>query len=166
MATQHTHSSTPFTQKLHDIVLVCDGVSGPANVGGLFRLCDALGVKHIYFGNAEIDFSSERLKRTSREAHKHIPYAVSEDMSADIQKLAASGYRLVALEITDTSLPLSQFQKDPSEKIALIIGNEQHGISSEVLNVVTDIVHIEMFGLNSSMNVVHATAIALHTLIA
>ena len=51
------------------------------------------------------------------------------------------------------------------QKIALVIGNEQLGISAEVLELVQQTIHIEMFGKNSSMNVVQAAGIGLYSLI-
>ena len=44
------------------------------------------------------------------------------------------------------------------------IGNERQGVSERILKQVQEVVHIEMFGKNSSMNVAQATAIALYEL--
>jgi tRNA G18 (ribose-2'-O)-methylase SpoU len=48
--------------------------------------------------------------------------------------------------------------------MALIIGNENFGLSKTVLDQCHDVLHIEMYGQNSSMNVVQATSIALYEL--
>ena len=44
----------------------------------------------------------------------------------------------------------------------MIVGDENFGISEAVLKVSDTIIHINMFGQNSSMNVVQATTIALY----
>ena len=46
----------------------------------------------------------------------------------------------------------------------MIVGNENFGISESVLKKVDQTVHITMYGNNSSMNVVQATAIGLYVL--
>ena len=48
--------------------------------------------------------------------------------------------------------------------IALIAGSEVSGISPELLEAAHQTAHIEMYGTNSSMNVVQATAIGLYEL--
>ena len=48
--------------------------------------------------------------------------------------------------------------------IVLIIGNENHGVSDDLLRQSDIVLHIEMYGNNSSMNVTHAAAIALYEL--
>ena len=62
-------------------------------------------------------------------------------------------------QLSHTTTPLA------NKKIALVIGGENHGISSEVLQEIDIAVHITMYGKNSSMNVVQATGIALHCII-
>ena len=44
----------------------------------------------------------------------------------------------------------------------LVIGDENFGVSDNILSISDAIIHIDMFGQNSSMNVVQATSIALY----
>lgn len=164
MEQQHSHQSTIFTEKQYPIVIIGDGVSGPANIGGLLRLGDAFGVERLLFGNAEIDFNAPRLRRAARNAHTSVPHGLIDDMESCIAELKLDDYHIIGLEITSGSKPIQQMKRSKTEKIALVIGNERHGISSEVLAMVEETVHIEMFGVNSSMNVTQATAIALFEL--
>lgn len=164
MEQQHSHKTTSFSEKQHPIIIIGDGVSGPANVGGLLRLGDAFGVEQLSLGNAEIDFTSPRVRRAARNAHKTIPHSVVEDIVGFISELKSEGYLILGLEITSLSKPIQQIKYSKNRKIALVIGNERHGISSEVLATVHETAHIEMFGVNSSMNVTQATAIALFEL--
>ncbi len=47
-------------------------------------------------------------------------------------------------------------------KICLILGSEQSGVSPSLLEIADHTVHIRMLGLNSSMNVATACAIAVY----
>ena len=165
MSSQLDHSSSKFTKNKFPIVLVCDGVRSPANIGSLFRVCDALGIEKIIFCNASINFSSTRLLRTARNTHKKVDYTISDNCLEEINVLKQKGYRLLALEITDNSIPIEEINTEKSDKIALVIGNEQHGISEKILSQVSTSTHINMYGKNSSMNVVQATSIALYSII-
>ena len=164
MEQQHSHNSTFFSEKQHPIVIIADGVSGPANIGGLLRLGDAFGVEQLLFGNALIDFTTPRLRRAARHTHTSILHSLIEDIESCITELKSDGYYIIGLEITSGSKPIQQLKRVKTEKVALVIGNEQQGISSEVLALVDETAHIEMFGNNSSMNVTQATAIALFEL--
>lgn len=164
MSAQLDHKNTSFSSRKSNIKVICDGVNSPANVGSLFRICEAFGVEEVIFCNADINFSSNRLLRTARDTIKKVPFRVSENILEEIQELSKANYKLLALEITDKSLPIDKIKLNKDEKIALFIGNEQTGISPSVLNHLQNSVHIEMFGENSSMNVTHAAAIALFSL--
>lgn len=164
MSHQHTHKSTPFSAKKFPLIIISDGLQSPANIGALFRICDAFGVSEIVFCNASVNLNSSRLQRTSRNTHLKVPFRISEDIISEIDKLRSTGYKAIALEITDMSIPLEEYSLNSSDKIALIVGNENTGISKQVLQVAEDNVHITMFGQNSSMNVIQATSIALYAL--
>ncbi len=165
MPVKLTHSESNPSQSSFPLILVCDGVQSPSNIGALFRISDALGVSKIIFCNAEINFYSPRLQKTARNTQLYVSYSEKENTFKTIEKLKTEKYSIVSLEITDSSVPIEKLPKFNNKKIALVIGNEQQGISEEVLNSCDFSTHIEMFGKNSSMNVVQATSIALYTLI-
>lgn len=160
---QHNHESTPFSAKKNDIVLLCDGLRSPANIGAIFRLCDAFGVAEIVF-NTPINLSSNRLQRTARTTETVVKHTVVENLKKVLLEFQKKEYTTVALEITSTSKPLSQISMLALDKIALVIGNERMGVSEKILQTVQHTGHIKMFGANSSMNVAQATAIALYEL--
>ena len=164
MPNQLTHTSTDFPTKNFPIKIVCDGLQSPANIGALFRISEAFGVSEVIFCNAEINFASSRLRKTARNTNKVVPYRVSEDISEEIDTLKKEGYKVIALELTDESIPLDKVELSTEGKIALVIGNEQHGVSKAMLEQVLQSIHIPMFGKNSSINVTQATGIALFNL--
>ena len=60
------------------------------------------------------------------------------------------------------SQPIYNFNTPINQNIALIVGDENFGISEDVLKLCDAVIHIPMYGQNSSMNVVQATNIALY----
>ena len=66
---------------------------------------------------------------------------------------------IAALEITDQSRPLHN--SDICQIDAVIIGHESTGIRQRVLDICEQAIHIQMYGINGSMNISHALAIFL-----
>jgi len=158
--THHIHTPKPSSKEL---ILLCDNLSGPANQGAIFRLADAFGVQEIIFAQAAPDLTSSRLKKTARSTQEYIKHGTTENAVVTLDSLHAQGYTSVALEITTNSIPMEHL-KLHTTKTVLVLGNEQNGVSKDVLHKVHHITHIRMLGRNSSMNVAQATGIALYEL--
>jgi len=165
MSQQHSHSTTPFSQKQFPIQILCDGMQSPANMGALFRIADAFGIEQIVFSGVQVPITSSRLRRTSRQTEKKIPFSEVDHPMDTIKRLKKEGYLVLALEITEESIPIQEFKAIQQQKVVLVLGNEKKGILAEILAVCDHHLHIEMFGENSSMNVVQAASIALYTFI-
>lgn len=158
---QLTHYTSKFNPHKFPITLLCENVTNAANVGSLFRTADAFGLEKIIFCGSPIP-SGRKMTKTSRATEKYINFEWQEHASEVCNTLKSSGHQIVALEITETSTPLSKMIFELDQPIVLVIGDENFGISEACLQVSDHILHIDMFGQNSSMNVVQATSIALY----
>ena len=128
-------------------------------------MCDAFGVEKIIFsGITEDDLKSRKVTRISRSTEKYIDYSFSEDISKYL-KLLKETHQIIGLEITSDSFPVSEYSFDLTKPIALVIGDEIHGVSENVLTICDNKIHIEMYGNNSSMNVIQATNIAIYEMV-
>ncbi|TXD85050.1 TrmH family RNA methyltransferase [Subsaximicrobium wynnwilliamsii] len=158
---QLDHHSTNFTSKKFPITLICEQVGTAANIGSLFRTADAFGVEKLIFCGKEIPMG-RKMTKTSRATEKYVDYEVSENIQEKLSDLKQKNYFLVALEITEASHDLKSFEFPKQKRIALVIGEENFGISEAVLQQMDAVVHIPMFGQNSSMNLVQASSVALY----
>ena len=89
-----------------------------------------------------------------------MPYSYEENALNVVQKLKDSGYKIVCLEISSSSIDIEQFTVNNDEKICLILGSENKGVNQALLDASDVTVHIPMLGVSSSMNVVNACSIA------
>lgn len=160
---QLTHYNSNFKKQKHPITLVCDNITNAPNIGSLFRLSDAFSIEELIFCGKNISLG-KRMKKTSRSTEQYVNYKIEEDINELVTNLKAKDYYLIALEITDTSTELSQLKLNTNQPIALILGHESFGVSESILKQMDAIVHINMYGNNSSMNVVQATSITLYEL--
>lgn len=158
MQTDHQHSI--FKPKKWPIILVCDQINKAPNIGSLFRIADAFGIEKIIFCGENIHIG-RRMTKTSRATEKVVNFELSENSEETINDLKMQGYQIVSLEITTDSVPIDSY-RFTNRPIALVIGDENHGVSSTILEQSNATVHITMYGHNSSMNVVQATSIALY----
>lgn len=159
---QLLHQNTQFQKKNFPIILICDHIIKAPNVGSLFRVADAFGIDKIIFCGSHTPMG-RRMTKTSRATEKIVGFEVVESTLETVRALKTEGYQILALEITSNSIPIHVIRLEV-QPTCLIIGNENHGISAAVLEMCNAVVHINMFGHNSSMNVVQATAIALYEL--
>ncbi len=162
MPAQLTHYNSKFNKHSFPITLLCDNVTNAPNIGSLFRIADAFGVEKIIFCGERVPVTGRRMTKTSRATEKIVNHKLVKDSLHEMAKLQEKGYTVIALEITNTSLPLHTMDFSEHKNIALIIGAEDIGISDEILKKTDLTIHIDMFGQNSSMNVVQATNIALY----
>ena len=161
---QLTHEENQFQRKTFPITVVCDHIYFQQNIGSIFRISEAFGVENIVFLGKDIPLTPRKINKTSRSTHLHVPHSTIEKTSDLVAYLLQNNFEIIALEITSNSKPLKEVIIPNDQKIALLIGSEIDGISEELLKISHQIVHIDMFGKNSSMNVVQAASIALYEL--
>jgi len=159
---QLTHEENQFERKTFPITLVCDHIYFQQNIGSLFRISEAFGVENIIFFGKDIPLTPRKINKTSRSTHLHVAHSVIENFNELQSFLLDNDFEIISLEIASTSKPLKEVVIPENKKIALLIGSEINGISEELLKLSHQIVHINMFGKNSSMNVVQAASIALY----
>ena len=157
---QLNYYNTNFNKRTFPITLICEHVTNAPNIGSLFRAADAFGVENIIFCGDHIPLG-RKMTKTSRSTEKAIKHQVKSDVSQVVLEYQNNGYQIIALEITSESKSLDSYSFSLNKPIALVIGSENFGISEFVLNQSDAVIHIDMFGQNSSMNVVQATSIAL-----
>ena len=163
MSQQLTHTQTQFTVQKFPITIIADHIYFQENIGSLFRIAEAYGVEKIILLGKNIPFVDRKINKTSRSTHRIVPFELIEDTQTVISEIKASDAQVIALEITDDSVSLTNLEIN-TKPIYLIIGSEINGIQQDLIELATQKVHIDMYGKNSSMNVIQATAIMLFQL--
>ena len=158
---QLTHYTTNFNKRISPITLVCDNVTNASNIGSLFRMADAFGIEKLILCGANIQLG-RKMSKTSRATEKVVNYEICESAIEVVKPLKKANHQIISLEITDKSDPIHTAVFSTEKPIVLIIGDENFGVSEALLKLSDKIIHIDMFGQNSSMNVVQATNIALY----
>ena len=103
--------------------------------------------------NATID-------KVGRFKSLRLPWRYEADPVAAVEGLKSSGYRVVAVELTDDALPYYDYAYAP--KTCLVVGHEDHGVTKATLAVCDAAVFIPMYGKGLSLNVHVALAVVLY----
>ena len=158
---QLKHNNSKFKKKEFSIIIITDKVARPANLGGLIRTVDAFGVKKIIFGGENIKLNRKTFY-SSRSTEKIVDFEINKNLIKTTNSYKKRGYKVLALEITKTSKPITKFKVNNDSNFVLIVGSERFGIDNNLLHLCDEVYHIQMYGQNSSMNVVQATSIGLY----
>ena len=158
---QLEHEEVKINQVKYPVCILAHDMDVPMNIGSIFRIADALGLEKIYLTGNSAQPPNSKIRKTSRSTEKYVSYSYSKNPDEVIQQLKLDGYMIVSLEITSASKDIRNFKITAQDKICLIIGAENAGVSQELLDASHQTLHIPMAGQNSSMNVATACAIAV-----
>ena len=157
-----------------EIIIIAHNIRSTHNVGAIFRTAEGFGIKKIILSgytpypkqeeDTRLPHIAEKLTsqihKTALGAEQIVPFEYQE--APDFEALKTDGYQLIGLEQDETSIPLNTFSSP--EKLALLIGEEVHGIEPEFIKQCDIILEIPMKGQKESFNVSVATGIALYQL--
>ena len=162
---QLDHSAHKTSSKRYPLCFLAHDIDVPMNIGSFFRIADALGVEKIYLAGESVTPPNPKIKKTSRSTEKHVDYTYESDPLVIVQNLKQKGYKIISLEITSASIDINDLPVHKNEKICLVLGSENKGVTQDLLDASDISIHIPMLGVNSSMNVANACAIAAYEII-
>lgn len=144
-----------------DFVLVLDAVSDPGNAGTLLRAAVAAGAGAVVVAGG-VDLTGPKVVRSSAGAIFSTDVVVAASAGQACDRLRAAGYRLFGSVVAGGE---AYDSVDLTGSVALVVGNEAHGISFEVADHVDSLITIPMAGPTESLNVAMAgTVIAFEVL--
>jgi tRNA G18 (ribose-2'-O)-methylase SpoU len=106
---------------------------------------------------------TQQIHKTALGAEKTVSVRQSYELGPVLTELKAGSYQLIALEQSDTAIMLQDF-KPSGDRVALLLGEEVHGIPADLLKRFDTIIEIPMRGTKESFNVSVAAGIALYAL--
>jgi TrmH family RNA methyltransferase len=129
----------------------------PENYGNLLRIADNLGCLKVVFVSEERPLSERKIKKTAGESYNRVPFfMVDEDKWLET---IPEAYSIIGLETSEKSKNI--YRSMLPKSLALMVGNEKHGIETGALIKCAEVMHIPLTGKCTSLNVTHAASIAL-----
>lgn len=147
--------------KKNPIYIIVDNVMDTYNIGGIFRLADAVSASKIYLCGSTETPPHTRIKKASINTTEWVEWEYKKTAGEAIKDLRFKNKDLmvVAIEQSSKSIPYTEIEyKFP---LALIIGHESDGVSNKALKLADYVAEIPMWGVNKSLNVIVSLGIVV-----
>jgi len=141
------------------ILVVGVDVRDPGNAGTLIRSAEAAGAHGVIFCRGSVDVTNPKTVRASAGALFHVPVVEGAVPQEVLGVLGDLGLKRIAAVAHDGERP---DRVDLNQPLAMVFGNEAHGLPADVLDRVDTRVTIPMPGRSESLNLGMAASILLY----
>ena len=141
------------------LVVVCDHITDVGNLGAIIRSAESVGATCVVLPNARSAGVMSVVYKTSAGAVSHIPVAQVSNVARTLELLKSNGFWVVGASEHAENL---MWDANLEGRIALVLGNEEKGISDLVLKTCDDTFKLPQLGDISSLNVAQASTVFMY----
>lgn len=142
--------------------VLLDHIEDPHNLGAIVRTCEAAGVDAIIMPRDRQVQVNATVMKTSVGTLENVNIVTVSNLNNTISELKKNGFWVVGTALEDS---VDYRSIDYSSKIALVIGNENFGMSNLVKKSCDFIAKIPMYGTTNSLNASVAAGIMIYEVI-
>jgi 23S rRNA (guanosine2251-2'-O)-methyltransferase len=135
------------------IIVVLDDIRSLHNIGSVFRSSDAFLIEKIYLCGITAVPPNKEIHKTALGATETVTWEYVENVLDVIEKLKQDKVSVYAIEQTENSIMLNDFQPEATKKYALILGNEVKGVHQKAINASDGVIEIPQLGSKHSLNI-------------
>lgn len=139
--------------------VLLDDLADPGNVGTIIRTADAAGFDGVILSNKTVDLYNPKVQRSMQGSQFHLNL-IKADLPEAIASLQAADIPVYASLLDPSAKQLGDFA--PVAQVALIIGNEAHGVSPEIAGLADEKLYIPIKGRAESLNAAVAAGIMIY----
>lgn len=122
----------------------------PGNLGAVIRSASAFGVKHIILSADSADVYNPKTVRAAMGTLFGVKISIVRDFASFICAAKENGRAVYAAELTDNAKSIKEIELTGDD--IFIIGNEGHGIPTEISSICTGSVYIPISEGVESLN--------------
>ena len=141
------------------LIVVCDELSDPHNLGAVIRTADAAGAHGVIIPKRRSAGLTAVVAKTSAGAVAHVPVARVPNITALLKQLKDEGVWVFGTAAQGNT---SLYKADLKGPAAIVIGSEGEGMGRLVTENCDFTVSIPMFGKINSLNASAAAAVLLY----
>lgn len=141
------------------MVVVCDEISDPHNLGAIIRSAEAAGAHGIIIPKRRSAGLTAVVDKAAAGALAHMPVARVANLPATIKELKQAGLWIFGTGLYPDSVDL--YSADLTGPCALVIGSEGEGMGRLVRESCDFVVKVPMLGKIESLNASAAAAVVL-----
>ena len=159
-----------LARRAPDFVVVLVDVRDPGNAGTVLRSAEAAGAGAVVCCDGSVDVYNPKTVRASAGALFHVPFVRGGDAGTVLDELGQWGLRRLGTAVPAPDRPERPDRPgtaggqdyttvDLTKPVALILGNEAHGLPDDIGARLDGLVTIPMAGQTESLNVGMAAAV-------
>lgn len=145
------------------LVVLCDQVRDPGNLGTVIRCADAFGADSVLVTTESVDLHNPKTVRASTGSVFHLPVAVEVEPARAVARARELGMAVYGADgegqVTVDDLVTAGQLRRP---VLWVMGNEAWGLPAEHAALVDALVALPMYGRAESLNLSTAAAVILY----
>lgn len=151
-----------YEQGKDPFIVLLDGVTDVRNFGAIARTCECAGVDAIVIpSTGSVSVNADAMKTSAGALHV-LPVCKEKSINQAIRFLQQSGVKVYAATEKASDLYTGVKYSGP---VAIVMGAEDTGVSSENLRICDQMIKIPQFGTIGSLNVSVATSIIVYEVV-
>ena len=154
------YNETNFEQVLKNKVLILDHIQDTNNFGAIVRSAAAFGFETVFIPKKRSVKITERTFTIASGGMEYIDIVLYNSIFSLLKKIKSNNYWTIGLDMSSKNKIKEINLVD--QKIALVLGSEQNGISLEIQKKLDLVAQIDMSESIESLNASVAAAIAMH----
>lgn len=132
------------------LILIADHITDEGNLGAIIRSAVFFGANGLILPKDRSAGITETVKKRSSGAYMHLPISRIVNIGRTLDILDQNGFWIIG---TDEKADESIYDFDWQRNVALVLGNEERGLSQVARKRCHQIVKIPSFGSLSTLNV-------------
>lgn len=141
------------------LIVVCDEISDPHNLGAIIRSAEAAGAHGVIIPKRRNAGLTSIVSKVSSGAIEHLPIARVANIPSTLNELKKKGLWVYGTGLTEKSTSL--YETDLRGAAVIVIGSEGDGMGRLVAESCDVIMKIPMMGKTQSLNASAAAAVVL-----
>jgi RNA methyltransferase, TrmH family len=145
------------------LVVFCDQVRDPGNLGTVIRCADAFGADAVLVSRDSVDVYNAKTVRATTGSLFHLPLAIEVDLAEAVTLARNSGLQVFGADAGGSNTIIDLAQSGQLARPTLwVLGNEAWGLSPQHITLLDRLVALPIYGRAESLNLSTAAAVLLY----
>ncbi|MFV0252487.1 MAG: TrmH family RNA methyltransferase [Beutenbergiaceae bacterium] len=144
------------------LIVVCEEVRDPGNLGTIIRAADAAGADAVVLTGRTVDPFNPKVVRATTGSLFHLPVALGGALADVVERVRGAGLQLLAADIDGADLLVARAEGLLAAPTAWLFGNEARGLDEASLALADRALRLPIFGRAESLNLATAASVCLY----
>lgn len=142
------------------LVVICEEVRDPGNLGTIIRAADAAGADAVILTGRTVDPYNPKVVRATTGSLFHLLISVGADLPTTVERAHGAGLRVIAADVGGDDFLASRHVL--AEPTAWLFGNEARGLEEDALALADLTLRLPIYGAAESLNLATAASVCLY----